>query len=58
MYSSPVNDDTEKYMAESYSERVFIELIQNADDCGSSKVLIYQHGNDQYFAKNTIIHGM
>ena len=45
-------------MAESYSERVFIELIQNADDCGSSKVLIYQHGNDQYFAKNTIIHGM
>lgn len=27
----------EKYMAESYNGRVFIELLQNADDCGSKR---------------------
>ena len=28
----------EKYMAESYSGRVFVELLQNADDCKSTKI--------------------
>ena len=32
----------EKYMAESYSGRVFIELLQNADDCSSTKIFIKQ----------------
>jgi hypothetical protein len=30
----------EKYIAESYSSRSFIELLQNADDAGSTKMLI------------------
>lgn len=42
----------EKYMAESYSGRVFAELLQNADDCQSSKVGIYQFENNLFFANN------
>lgn len=42
----------EKYMAESYSGRVFAELLQNADDCCSTKVGIYQIGNNLFFANN------
>lgn len=42
----------EKYMAESYSGRVFAELLQNADDCHSTKVGVYQKGNDLFFANN------
>lgn len=42
----------ERYLAESYSGRVFIELIQNADDCGSTRISLCQYGNDLYFANN------
>ncbi len=42
----------EKYMAESYSDRVFIELIQNADDCGSTGILVQQYKNHLIFANN------
>lgn len=42
----------ERYMAESYSGRIFIELIQNADDCQSTKIALKQIGNDLYFANN------
>lgn len=30
----------EKYMAESYGERIFIELLQNADDANSTKIKV------------------
>ena len=42
----------EYYMAESYSGRVFIELLQNSDDAKSSKVFVYQNGENLYFANN------
>ena len=42
----------EKYMAESYCGRVFIELIQNADDCKSKRISLCQIGNDLYFAND------
>lgn len=42
----------EKYMAESYSGRVFIELLQNADDCGSKKVYIKEIAGDIIFAND------
>lgn len=42
----------ERYMAESYSGRIFIELIQNADDCQSTRINLKQIGNDLYFANN------
>ncbi len=42
----------EKYMAESYSGRIFIEMLQNADDCMSTKVLVKQLGRDLYFAND------
>ena len=42
----------EKYMAESYSGRVFIELLQNADDCGSTKILITELNGNIIFANN------
>lgn len=32
----------ERYMAESYSGRIFIELIQNADDCQSTRINLKQ----------------
>lgn len=31
----------EKYMAESYGERIFIELLQNADDAKSKRITLY-----------------
>ena len=42
----------EKYLSESYSNRIFIELLQNADDCGSTKILFTQDGKDLIFANN------
>ena len=42
----------EKYMSESYSGRIFIELLQNADDSNSSKILVSQIGKDLIFANN------
>jgi len=42
----------EKYMAESYSGRIFIELLQNADDCGSTNVLVQEYDNHIVFANN------
>lgn len=42
----------EKYMAESYSGRVFIELLQNADDCSSTKILITELNGNIIFANN------
>lgn len=42
----------EYYMAESYSGRVFVELLQNADDANSSKVIVFQDKNVLYFANN------
>jgi len=42
----------EKYMAESYGGRVFIELVQNADDCESQRVSLCQIGKDLFFANN------
>ncbi|MDO4468059.1 MAG: DUF3883 domain-containing protein [Bacillota bacterium] len=42
----------EYYMAESYSGRVFIELLQNADDAKSTKIYVYQNGENLYFANN------
>ena len=42
----------EYYMAESYSGRVFIELLQNADDAKSTKIYAYQNGYNLYFANN------
>lgn len=42
----------EKYMAESYTSRIFIELIQNADDCGSNKVGLYEKDGTLYFAND------
>lgn len=42
----------EYYMAESYSGRVFIELLQNADDAESTNIFVYQNGNNLYFANN------
>ena len=42
----------ERYMAESYSGRIFIELIQNADDCQSTRINLSQIGDDLYFVNN------
>lgn len=42
----------EKYMSESYSGRIFVELLQNADDCNSRKILVKQIGNDLLFAND------
>ena len=42
----------EKYMAESYSGRVFIELLQNADDCKSTKIFISELNGNIIFANN------
>lgn len=42
----------EYYMAESYSGRLFVELLQNADDAKSTRIILfYKHGN-LYFANN------
>ena len=42
----------ERYMAESYCGRAFVELLQNADDCGSTNILIQQSGKDLLVANN------
>ena len=42
----------EQYLAESYSNRSFIELIQNADDAFSTKVYIMLAHNNLYVANN------
>lgn len=42
----------EKYMAESYGGRVFIELLQNADDAGSSKIKVCNFNGDLIVANN------
>lgn len=42
----------EKYMAESYSGRVFVELLQNADDCKSTKIYVKEVAGSILFANN------
>lgn len=42
----------EKYLAESYSGRAFIELLQNADDALSSKVFVELADDNLYFAND------
>ncbi len=42
----------EKYMAESYGSRIFIELLQNADDAMASRVKILNLGNTLLVANN------
>lgn len=44
----------EQYMAESYSSRVLVELIQNADDARASRVQMKQYENDLIFANNGV----
>ncbi len=42
----------EKYVAESYSSRAFVELLQNADDAGASRVLFQVAGDSVICANN------
>ena len=42
----------EKYMSESYSGRIIVELLQNADDAHSSKVYITERDWNVIFANN------
>lgn len=42
----------EKYMSESYNGRIFIELLQNADDCYSNKIFLTNYDNAIIFANN------
>ena len=42
----------EKYMCESYSGRIIVELLQNADDARSSKVYITEKNGNVIFANN------
>jgi hypothetical protein len=42
----------ERYLAESYNERAFIELLQNADDANSYRVKIIWHNGDLIFAND------
>jgi len=42
----------EKYISETYTSRVFYELIQNADDCKSSKFHAFEKNKDIYFFNN------
>lgn len=42
----------EKYMAESYSGRTFAELLQNADDSGSTKICVLYIDGTLYVANN------
>ena len=42
----------EKYMAESYNGRIFIELLQNSDDCGSKRVYVEKYADDIIFAND------
>lgn len=42
----------EYYMAESYSGRLFVELLQNADDAKSTRIISYYNHGNLYFANN------
>lgn len=42
----------EKYLSESYSGRIIVELLQNADDASSSKVFITERDGNVIFANN------
>ena len=42
----------ERYMAESYDGRAFVEILQNADDAKASSVIIFACGNDFVIANN------
>lgn len=42
----------EYYMAESYSGRLFIELLQNADDARSTRIISFYHNGNLYFGNN------
>ena len=42
----------EMYMAESYSSRTFIELLQNADDALSTRIFVSLHDGNIFFANN------
>ncbi|MFF2450759.1 DUF3883 domain-containing protein [Neobacillus sp. NPDC058068] len=42
----------EKYMAESYGERIFIELLQNADDAESKCITLYSKNGHIFFAND------
>ena len=42
----------EKYMSESYSGRIIVELLQNADDAHSSRVFITERDGSVIFANN------
>ncbi len=42
----------ESYIAESYNNRSFIELLQNADDAGSTKFKIIKNGDFLFVANN------
>ena len=42
----------EKYMSESYSGRIIVELLQNADDAHSSRVYITEKDGNIIFANN------
>lgn len=42
----------ENYIGESYNNRSFIELLQNADDAGSTKFKIYKKGDYLFVANN------
>ncbi len=42
----------EKYMSESYSGRIIVELLQNADDAHSSRVYITEKDGNVIFANN------
>lgn len=42
----------EKYISESYNQRILIELLQNSDDAQSSDVKMYYDGTNLFFANN------
>lgn len=42
----------EKYMAESYSERIFIELLQNSDDAMATTMKLFVTGKNIFVANN------
>lgn len=42
----------EKYMTESYNGRIFVELLQNADDARSSKIKMFNQNGHLFFANN------
>ena len=42
----------ESYLAESYGERILIELLQNADDAQSTKAILLKENGTVIFANN------